>query len=109
MEQPNAIANHVPKPCDEAAAAPSNGIDLRSKIAEFANESLANSLAKCLTEVGEVNKDLGIRLSQLVQQLVDSQGAWMPPVCIAAFCCLVSCTCTSAHSIVLSISDQSID
>lgn len=101
MAESSATASHVLKPCDQAGAATSNGIDLQSKIAEFSNQSLADNLAKCLTEVTAINRDLGNRLYGLVGDLVSFKGEWLPPSCTSSGCpSSVRChTCAGADRI----------
>jgi hypothetical protein len=67
-------ATCVAKPSNAVLAAPSNDIDLRSKIAAFSTEALADRLAKCLTDVTALNKELGAQLSGLMGELISSRG-----------------------------------
>lgn len=75
MTETATAADNGIKPNDKLDDAPSNGIDLRSRIAAFSSEPIAEKLAKCLTEVTSLNKDLGSRLSGLVEELMLSQSS----------------------------------
>lgn len=70
MAETSSVASHVLKPCDKVDGAPANGIELQSRIAAFSHQSLADSIAKCLAEVSDLNSDLGSRLSELVGDLI---------------------------------------